>query len=97
MFILMDSHFSDYDTHDVIIEKYLGEDSKVVADICVEHIGNDVEEVNGEYVATDTPVPKIVFNGGSSAFRKIVTEEIVRHDIESTIVLPAWIMFGEPF
>lgn len=94
LFVAMDTHFTDYDSHDAIIEKYLGEGHRILADVCIEHIAYEVEELDGEIVNTGRVEPRIVFASGIDALLNITKEEIVRHGYGRTLVVPAD-MFGD--
>lgn len=94
LFVAMDTHFTDYNSHDAFIEKYLGEDHKILADVCIEHIAYEAEEVDGEIVLTGELEPRIIFASKIDALLDITKEEIVRHNYKRTIILPAD-MFGE--
>jgi hypothetical protein len=90
----MDTHFSDYNSHDAFIEKYLGKVHNILADVCIEHIANEAEEKNGKLVLTGKVEPRIIFASKIGALLDITKEEIVRHKYKRTIVLPAN-MFGD--
>lgn len=94
LFVAMDTHFTDYDSHDAFIEKYLGEGHKILADVCIEHIAYEAKEVDGELIVTGEVEPRIVFTSKIDALLNITKEEIVRHGYKRTIVVPAN-MFGE--
>lgn len=94
LFVVMDTHFSGYDSHDAFIEKYLTKGHKILADVCIEHIANEVEEIDGEVVLTGKSEPRIIFASMIDALIDITKEEIVRHDLRRTIILPTD-MFGD--
>lgn len=90
LFIATDTHFSDYDTQDAVVEKLFGDDCKIIANLCVEHICEEyaVNE-NGEIYDTGNIEPRIVFVSGSDKLIEIANEEFVRHGMDRTLVLPA--------
>lgn len=94
LFVVMDTHFAGYESHDAFIEEYLGEGHKILVNVCIEHIANEVEEVDGEIVLTGKVEPRIVFTSKIDALLNITKEEIVRHDFKRTIMLPTD-MFGD--
>ena len=94
-FTLMDTHFTDYDSHDSFKYKYLKEDHKVLADVSIEHIARQVREVNGEIIATDSLEPRIIFIDKLPALVKIAKEEIVRHRFGKVSMMPTT-FFKEP-
>lgn len=93
LFIATDTHFSDYDTHDAVIKDLFGKDSKIVANICVEHIAKEYEiNDDGTISSTGEIDPRIVFVSGSNDLVQIVNEEFVRHGMTRTLVLPATLL-----
>ena len=97
MFVLMDTHFNDYESHDYFIAEYLGDGHKIVADICVEHIANEGEiDENGNLVMTGEAETKLFFVNDINALTTITTEEIVRHNLAKTVVLPTYIFDEVP-
>ncbi len=93
LFIATDTHFSDYDTQDAVVEALFGEDSNIVANICVEHIAKEYE-INDDGTISETGEidPRIVFVSGSDTLINIVNEEFVRHGMTRTLVLPATLL-----
>ena len=95
MFAAMDSHYSDYDTHDAVVAKFFGDDCKVIANLCVEHIARELAfDEDGKYYMTGQIEPRIVFFDGDDRLLQITEEEFVRHGMKRTSVLPADV-FGE--
>jgi hypothetical protein len=93
LFALMDTHFTDYDTHDAFIAAYIDGKSNILADVCIEHIANEyITGKDGNYALTGLPEPRIIFVSKSAALVKITKEEIVRHKYGRTVVLPATIL-----
>lgn len=93
LFIATDTHFSDYDTHDAVVEKLFGSDSKIVANLTIEHICEEYE-INEDGTISDTGNidARVVFVSGSDTMIQIVMEEFVRHGMERTLVLPATLL-----
>ena len=89
LFIEMDTHFSDYDTHDSVVAEYMGEGSKVLADVCIEHVAAEMINKNGTGVMTGLVEPRIFFVSGAKALMRITKDEIKKHDLRRTVVLPA--------
>ncbi len=93
LFIATDTHFSDYDTQDAVIEKLFGDDGNIVANLCIEHIAEEYEiSDDGSILATGEIDPRIVFVSGSDTMIQIVNEEFVRHRMDRTLVLPATLL-----
>lgn len=90
LFIATDTHFSDYDTHDAVVEKLFGKDSNIIANLCIEHICEEYE-IGDDGTISDTGNidPRVVFVNGSKKLIKITNEEFVRHNMDRTLVLPA--------
>ena len=98
MFIATDTHFSDYDTHDSVIEKYFGDNNKIVVNLCIEHIASEMTvNSDGSYQLSGEIEPRIIFINGSDKLIQIVKEEFVRHKMDRTIVLPATTLGDELF
>ncbi len=95
MFVSMDTHFADYETHDAFIEKYLKDEdhSGILADICIEHVANQVDE-NGEL--TGLCEPRICFTSEVGGFKKITNEEFVRHHLDRIANIPSDLFGDEP-
>ena len=97
MFVLMDTHFNDYESHDAFIAEYLGEGHNIVADVCVEHIANEGKiDDNGNLYLTGKSELKLFFVNDIDALTTITTEEIVRHKLAKTVVLPAYLFDEVP-
>ena len=89
-FISMDSHFSDYDTHDAVIDELFGNETNIVADVCVEHICNEMDvNEDGTYQLNGLVEPRIIFVAGGDALMEITKEEVTRHGLGRSILLPA--------
>lgn len=88
LFVLMDTHFSDYDSHDAFIEEYLGDGHQILADVCIEHIARKAENVDGELAVSDDGIePRIIFTSNIDALVKITKEEVVRHNYTQTAMI----------
>lgn len=94
LFVSMDTHFADYESHDAVIAEYLGEGHTIIANVCIEHIANEVEEVDGEIIFTGEVEPRIIFASKVNAMMQITKEEVVRHGLQRTVMLPTD-MFGD--
>jgi len=94
MFVEMDTHFSDYDSHDSVIDAYFQDGNQILVDVCIEHIANEAEDVDGNLTLTGQIEPRVVFVSDSSKLKQITKEETVRWGLDRTVVLPATI-FGE--
>jgi len=94
MFLLTDTHFSGYDTHEAVAERYAGGKRRVLADVCIEHIAKEADVKDGKLVLTGQVEPRAIFAEGPKEMIDIVKEEVVRHRLKRTMVLPATI-FGE--
>lgn len=93
LFIATDTHFSDYDTHDAVVEKLFGDDGNIVANLCIEHICEEYE-INDDGTISDTGEvdARVVFVSGSKKLISITNEEFVRHGMDRTLVLPATLL-----
>ena len=90
LFIATDTHFSDYDTHDAVVEKLFGDDSSIIANLTIEHICKEYKIANdGSIYDTGNIDTRVVFVSGSDTLINIVNEEFVRHGMDRTVVLPA--------
>lgn len=89
LIVAMDTHFTDYDSHDAFIENYLSEGHKILVDVCIERIANEVVEVDGKLCFTGEVEPRFVFTSKIDALLDITKEEVVRHKLGRTIVVPA--------
>ena len=93
LFIATDTHFSDYDTHDAVVEKLFGEDSRIVANLTIEHICEEYKIADdGSIYDTGNIDTRVVFVNGSDTLIDIVNEEFVRHGMERTVVLPSTLL-----
>ncbi|MHA1579659.1 MAG: M28 family peptidase [Candidatus Freyarchaeota archaeon] len=75
--------------------------SKLVLDVCIEHIAKDFDAENGEWVDTGEPEPRGVFTqgGNKEATKRLVdalAEETEKHDLRRTIILPGDTPLGVP-
>ena len=89
LFVLNDTHASDYDAHDNVISEYLGgewvdeeacvipcmKETDVLADICVEHISEEALIEDNELVFTGNVSPRAAFVANAPEMMKIVKEE----------------------
>lgn len=96
MFVLMDTHFGDYESHEEFIAKYLGSDTNILADVCIEHLAEKVKEKHGKIVKTGECEPRMIFVSKVPALSKITREEVVRHGFRRTLVLSTAIIKDPP-
>ena len=96
LFVLMDTHFTDYESHEAFNDKYLTEGHKILADVCIEHIANELVEEDGEVVLTGHVEPRIIFTSKVDALIKITSEEIIRHDLRRSLIVPADLFGDDP-
>lgn len=93
LFIATDTHFSDYDTHDAVVDALFGDDCKIIANLCIEHICNEYAiGDDGSLTPTGNIEPRIVFVNGSDRLIEITNEEFVRHGMDRTLVLPSTLL-----
>lgn len=93
LFIATDTHFSDYDTQDAVVEELFGDDSKIIGNLCIEHICKEYEVgEDGTLSDTGNIDARIVFVSGSDKLIEITNEEFVRHGMDRTLVLPATLL-----
>ncbi|MCD8150831.1 MAG: M28 family peptidase [Clostridiales bacterium] len=98
LFIAMDTHFSDYTTHDAVVEELFGDDCSIVANLCVEHIAKEYTVTSdGGLEETGEIDPRIFFVSGSDALIQVVNEEIVRHGLDRSLVLGATLLGEDVF
>lgn len=97
LFVLMDTHFDGYDSHDAFIAKYLKPGNKILADTCIEHVAREMSiDDNGRTRMTGRTEPRILFMDDTKALKTITNEEIVRHHLKRTVVLPTWLVDEVP-
>lgn len=93
LFIATDTHFSDYDTHDAVVEALFGEDSDIVANFAIEHVCEEYKIADdGTIYDTGNIDTRVVFVNGSDTLINIVNEEFVRHGMDRTVVWPATLL-----
>ncbi len=93
-FILMDSHFSDYDTHDAVVEALMGGQGNgggnITANLCIEHICDEYKKnEEGGISPTGEIESRIVFTTKGKTLNRIVQEEFIRHRMKRSQFLPA--------
>lgn len=99
LFVLNDTHSSDYDAHDNVAKEYLGgewvdeeacvipglKDTDVLADICVEHISEEATIENNELVMTGNVSQRVAYVANAPAMVEIVEDETANlQDEENT-------------
>ncbi len=94
LFATMDTHFSGYDAHEAFIKNHLHGQDNILADVCLEHIAKEVVEVDGKPVITGQLEPRVIFISNNDALIDITREEVVRHSLKRTVMLPTDI-FGD--
>ncbi len=85
-FVLMDTHFADYETHEAFNDQYLYNGHQVLADVCIEHIAQEMDQSGA---LTGLPEVRLVFASDVDSLVQITSEEIVRHRLARTVVIPA--------
>lgn len=93
-FLLIDSHFSDYDTHDAAVEELMegqgNNGGNIIADLCIEHICDEYKKNDeGGISPTGQIESRIVFTTKGKMLNRIVQEEFIRHRMDRTLFLPA--------
>lgn len=88
LFTLMDTHFTDYDSHDSFRAKYLQEGHKILADVSIEHLALKAEEKGGKLVPTNELEPRILFIDKINALINITKEELIRHRYGKIVMMP---------
>ncbi len=96
LFVLMDTHFTGYESHEAFNDKYLTEGHKILADVCIEHIANELVEEDGELVLTGHVEPRIIFTSKVDALINITSEEIIRHGLVRSLIVPADLFGDDP-
>ncbi|MBU1168508.1 MAG: M28 family peptidase [Proteobacteria bacterium] len=88
MFLSSTGHFYNYMGHQVFLEKHM-EDllPRVVADVCVEHIGLEVEEVDGRIVKTGRNNLTGVL-ATNTYLSLISTNAVLANGLKRTLVIP---------
>jgi len=77
-----------------VVARYFNGDYDILADVCIEHIALEAEEKDGAFELTGEVEPRIVFISPSKALIQITKEEMVRQDLDRTVILAATI-FGD--
>jgi hypothetical protein len=96
IFATMDTHFTGYQVHDAFVASHLRGQDDILVDVCVEHIASEAaEDGNGDIVLTGLVEPRIIFISGSDALVQITKEEVVRHGLDRTAILPATLLGDE--
>jgi hypothetical protein len=93
-FLLIDSHFSDYDTHDAVVEELMGGQGNnggdIIANLCIEHICDEYKKnEEGGISPTGQIESRIVFTTKGKKLNTIVQEEFIRHRMDRTLFMPA--------
>ncbi len=88
LFTFMDTHFTDYDSHDSFKAKFMKEGHKILADISIEHLALIAEERDGKLIPTEELEPRIIFIDKLDELIKITKEELVRHRYGKIVMLP---------
>ena len=95
IFATMDTHFTGYQVHDAFVADHLQDQDNILVDVCIEHIANEVtEDSDGNIVLTGLVEPRVIFISGSDTLVQITKEEVVRHGLDRTAILPAT-LFGD--
>ncbi|MEC0184697.1 M28 family peptidase [Paenibacillus peoriae] len=96
MFATMDTHFTGYEVHDAFKGNHLQGPDNILADVCVEHIANELtEDADGNLELTGQIEPRVVFISEVDALVNITKEEIVRHRLDRSVILPATLLGDE--
>ncbi|MHA1632875.1 MAG: M28 family peptidase [Candidatus Freyarchaeota archaeon] len=102
VFLFTSSHFGGPARGDAtFIEGNPDITSKLMLDVCIEHIAKDFDVKDGEWVDTGMPEPRSVFvHGGSNEIARemasILADEVKRHDLRRLIILPGNTPLGVP-
>ncbi len=88
LFTLMDTHFTDYDSHDSFKQRFMQKGHKILADVSIEHLALVAEEKDGKLVPTNELEPRIIFIDKLDDMIRITKEELVRHRYGKIVILP---------
>ncbi|CAH1208486.1 hypothetical protein PAECIP111892_03119 [Paenibacillus auburnensis] len=96
IFTTMDTHFTGYQVHDEFIANHLQGQDNILVDVAVEHIAKEVvEDENGNIEFTGEVEPRVVFISDADSLIDITKEEIVRHRLDRSMILPATLLGDE--
>ena len=89
MFITMDTHFTEYESHIDFVEKYLKGPKKqnIVGNVTLEHIALEMKIKDGKPVMSGEVEPRAIF--ASPSFLELTAKHVRAHDYERTMVLDA--------
>jgi hypothetical protein len=97
MFVTFDSHFTGYQSHQAIVNKYIVNpvgDRRIVADVSIEHIAKQVEIVDGRLTLTGRVEPRAIFESVGPKAKQAIQQAITDNDLDRTVILPTT-LFGE--
>lgn len=96
MFITMDTHFTEYESHQDFARKYiLEEDNKnIVANVTIEHIAREMAVEDGQGVMTGKVEPRIFIVSDNDTVMDITEDAVRHHDYHRSLVVSGG-LFGE--
>jgi hypothetical protein len=90
LFCTMDTHFLNYEAHDVFIANHLRGQDDILADVSLEHIALEVvEDSSGQAVLTGRVQSRGIFVSPAEALLSITKDEVIRHDLVRTAIIKA--------
>lgn len=89
MFAATDTHFTDYVGHLAFLEERRQANHRIVLDLCIEHVGNEVElDADNRAVETGHVEPRLVYISDESGLYNDVRAAFIRHDLGRSFFLP---------
>ncbi|MFX1356283.1 MAG: M28 family peptidase [Promethearchaeota archaeon] len=96
MFVTLDTHFNDYQAHNDFIENHEDHLSKVIVDVCLEHIAKEIVEIDRELVETGFVEPRGMFITENDYLNSFAEEAVLKYGLERTALLPTDTPLGVP-
>jgi len=96
MFVTLDTHFNAYQAHNDFLEKHDDDLSKVIVDVCLEHIAKEIVEIDGELVETGFVEPRGMFITENDYLNSFAEQAVVKYGLQRTALLPTDSPLGVP-
>lgn len=97
MFITMDTHFTEYESHEDFAEKYIlnHQAGHIVANVTVEHIAQEMTVENGQGVLTGRVEPRMLIVSDDEALLDLTQKAVELHDYQRSMIFPGSVFAEE--